>query len=110
MKDMTDTEVAWLAGLLEGEGTFFLHNVRLHYCYPAMHIAMIDYDIIERVSLILGRKIQIPKKRQPHHKQQYKIAIAGVDAEKLMRIIRPYMGKRRGTKIDNLLKMSKGIV
>lgn len=42
-------EIAWLAGLMEGEGSFFLSQNQ-----PKMALLMSDEDIVSRAALLLG--------------------------------------------------------
>ena len=68
---LSETDVAWLAGLLEGEGTFLLDN-RSATRYeestvppsPVLRISMTDQDIIDRVAKMLDKKSFSAKKKQ----------------------------------------------
>lgn len=59
---MTEIEVAWLAGLLEGEGSFGLDTRALHKYKvstappaPYIKISMVDKDVIERVAVLVNK-------------------------------------------------------
>src|SRR3990167_2221100 len=41
---MTETDVAWIAALLEGEGYFYIENDRR----PCVRLGMSDVDVVER--------------------------------------------------------------
>ncbi len=47
---MTETEISWVAGLLEGEGCFSRHIRKSngHVCY-AIHCEMSDEDVIQKL-------------------------------------------------------------
>lgn len=106
---MSDLERGWLAGLLEGEGSFFLQktNVRGKYrYYPKITVVMTDLDIIERVSRIFGTSVYVmpaSQMKQPHHKQQYRATLTGMRAAGIMVDIAPLMGQRRREKINQVL-------
>jgi hypothetical protein len=51
-------EIAWVAGLLEGEGTFGMSDRAI-----CISINMIDRDIIERVGALLGGRVYGPHVR-----------------------------------------------
>lgn len=96
---MTIEQTAWLAGWLEGEGSFSLENggVIIHACST-------DLDVIQRVADLCGvTKLTLHKKQQEHHKQAYKFRLGGQRCADVLIAIRPFMGNRRGEKIDTLL-------
>jgi hypothetical protein len=97
-----DIEIAWLAGLLEGEGSFV--------CPPPsdpkrvrIMIEMSDLDVIERVSELVGLAYTRPNLRQAHWQQSYKLTIRGAKAVEVMRSVYPFMSLRRRGQIDKAL-------
>ena len=104
--EMTDLECAWLAGILEGEGAFFLQTTSCQY--PQISLGMTDRDIIERVAVIFKRTVSQQQSKQlckngESHKRLYKVRVGGADAVAIMRQIRPWLGARRGAKVDELI-------
>ena len=102
---MTEVETAWLAGLLEGEGTFFLNRNIVGgklYLYPLVAVAMIDRDVIWRAAELFGTKC-LDGAKCKSGKPYFRAVATGKRAIGIMRAIRPLMGERRGTKIDSLL-------
>ena len=109
---MKETELAWLAGLLEGEGTFSPHRSRSKtkvYSQCRVQIQMSDYDVIRKVARLTGSKTLGPYSNVRSSRPSYRgrnplpcwvVSIVGKRAEDLMRKIRPYMGKRRKSQID----------
>jgi hypothetical protein len=98
----TEIEIAYIAALLEGEGTF----LRKGFC-PIIQLGMTDRDVIEKAAAIIdigSRKIHIDKSSRPKCKTKYVICLAGRDAMKWMKLIRPYMCDRRGREIDWIIK------
>lgn len=105
---ITDIELGWLAGLLEGEGSFTMNSdskgVRVQ-------LAMTDEDIVLRASIIIqsitGKRHTVycydAPKGKPDWSAAYKLGICGKDAKKVMKRIVRLMGQRRRKKIWQLL-------
>jgi hypothetical protein len=90
---MAPADAAWLAGIIEGEGTFGLGEHR----YGTICVVMTDADIIERIrSMTNVGSVYHPAKRQAHHKQPCGWAVyqAGAIAS-LYEIIAPLLSERR---------------
>lgn len=110
---MNETEAAWLAGLMEGEGYFVLTTKRppRKDGLPSMRqatigVKMTDLDIIERLRTItgVGRLYHNINTTGLGKKVQHSWVVnKRMDQIALLEIIRPYMGERRGAKIDEVL-------
>lgn len=107
MIHIVEKDLFWLAGLLEGEGTFYMTKER-NRCIPVMAVSMTDEDIIKRVSELWQRKYHCLKKQKEHHKCPYRVAICGAPAIEWMTLLRPFMGKRRSAKIKSIIEEFKG--
>jgi hypothetical protein len=107
---MTELEIAWLAGLLEGEGNFEL--VPAHRCGKRrsmevrLNLSMTDLDVVERVAKLVEATAKIwtnDRSKQsgtrPNHKPLYCLSIKGYRAIRIMTAILPFMGERRSAKI-----------
>ncbi len=94
-----EAALAWLAGLLEGEGSFTSQDG-----YPIVLVSMCSKDVIVRVAgLVRPRTIrEIPPPRA-NWNVAYQVRISGHAAAALMRRLRPLMGRRRGAAIDAAL-------
>lgn len=90
-------DLVWLAGLLEGEGTFDLHKER----YPRIRVAMSDRDVVGRAASLMGASIRMSI--GTHHKTMYHSEITGARASEIMLELLPYMGARRSSKIGEVL-------
>ena len=98
MKNYTDVELAWLAGLLEGEGCF---SVAVENKRPTgISLNMTDLDIVARVAGWWGVSYNSPRNKEEHHKEQYRCTLRGQPSVDLMIKLKPYMGIRRSQKID----------
>lgn len=90
----------WLAGLLEGEGTF-LRPPPSSPRYPMVSCRMTDRDVIERVSLAFGTAVRANYKGA--YKTEFAVTLKGLPAVNLMKSLRPIMGVRRQAAIDRAL-------
>ena len=93
-------QVAWLAGILEGEGWFGRIKG-----YPIIEINMTDLDVIERVADLFGAigisTIQ-RSKIKPTYKNSYRTRATGERAKMIMRAVCPWLGERRQQAIQDL--------
>ena len=59
--NLTIAEIAWLAGIIEGEGWFgfgWAYNLaRRHIYSPRIDVQMIDRDVIEKIANICNVKV-----------------------------------------------------
>lgn len=94
---MTDVELAWLAGLFEGEGCFYFRTT------PIAVLQMTDEDVVRKASVLLRRKLRTTAKPLPSGKIVYQTETTGTDAIGLMESLLPYMGIRRTAKIKEVL-------
>lgn len=99
---MTEFELYWLAGLLEGEGSFMAGAPSTPNA-PRISVAMTDRDIIDRVAALFGMTVTIRQPQKDHHKPSYVTCLRGKKAIDLMTELRPFMGKRRQEQIDRAI-------
>lgn len=98
----SDVEIAWAAGLIEGEGCFTLHSKR----HPYFLLDMCDLDVLEKFNKIFpqtnlrGPYVDI---KRPDHKTRYRVDAFGPKCIEIMDAVYPYMGSRRKDKINALL-------
>jgi hypothetical protein len=94
----------WLAGLLEGEGTFTTTRADGHV-YPVLELKMSDEDVVRRAATMLGAaNIQIRQPKYPWWKVTYVAKISGFAAADMMSALRELMGSRRRDAIDTALR------
>lgn len=91
-------DLLWLAGLLEGEGTFDAHRGK----YPRIRLAMTDRDIVGRAASLMDAKIRLSLHTAPS-KPTWHTEISGQRAAEIMGQILPFMGSRRSGKIAEVL-------
>lgn len=105
--------MTWLAGLLDGEGTFFLINSRVKgklYKYPHIALRMADEDVVQAAAEMFGTKcMDIGYGRRvdgTKEKRMYVCCVTGSRASYWMRALLPFLGKRRSEKIAEILAYS----
>ena len=110
LRNMSDLDIAWLAGLLEGEGAFFVQHVRASGNRRArtrivVAVQMTDRDIVERIVQLTGLgTVRSYQPSNPRHRTTYRWAINALEPTvALMRVLRPLMGIRRQDQIDRCL-------
>lgn len=107
----SQVEIAWLAGILEGEGSFMMWRSKPKgsnkiYKYPTIIVTMTDEDVIQRVASMFGlachhvSMAKLPSSR----KQQYRAVMQGEGAVDWMRALLPHMGLRRSAKMRSLMR------
>jgi len=102
---VTETELAWLVGILEGEGYFSWHGNKRYYGTPQIALMMCDRDVVERVAQLMRVTSAIEEigKKKSHWKTSFRCSVSGNPAADLMRKLLPHMGERRAAKIKELL-------
>jgi hypothetical protein len=100
---MDATDVAWLAGIIEGEGQIAYY---LAARSPVLAVSMTDKDIIEKLHTITGEgNVRGPYKvEKPHHTPIWRWSVqnkAGV--RRILEAIKPHMGIRRRKQIHATL-------
>lgn len=107
--EISDLDLYWLAGLLEGEGSFSNSRNTVKgkvYLYPKIVVSMVDRDIIQRVCDIFNTSVyEIPAKSiRPGHQIQFRATLTGAKAAGLMKKLLPVMGDRRSSRIMSVLE------
>lgn len=98
----SDTEIAWAAGLFEGEGTFDWHG-----CQIRVTMSLTDLDVLQRFASIVGNgTISGPIKRKdakPHWKPCWHWWAIGQNVVTICFAFLPYLGQRRSAKAREVL-------
>lgn len=94
--------VDWLAGLLEGEGTFM---AKARSSWVAISIEMCDRETVARAATMLRatRVTRGPDRAARGWKPTYRAKVSGNRARPWLTALRPLMGSRRGAAIDAAL-------
>ncbi len=99
---MTVKDIAWLAGIIEGEGA--VHDGGFgtsKYRSPTISIQMADKDVVAHIATLFQRKVYGPYDRinRKQCKSIYRASVHGRDAIGVMLTVFPFLGERRRSRI-----------
>jgi hypothetical protein len=99
----TEAEIAWAAGLFEGEGCFRMTNSRGKSRCATLSLQMTDRDTVERFRNIVESGA-VRTERRPGRKTIFVTDVAKrSDVERIIRAFLPWLGVRRKAKALELL-------
>ena len=90
------TDIHWLAGLLEGEGCFYLEKRR----HPGISLQMGDEDIVVRAAALMKSKVN-------HYRNMWTTRVYGTYAIQWMMILYSCLGERRKEMITRVIQVWK---
>lgn len=111
----TNEEIAWLAGLIDGEGciTSQVHHRSYGDVYePRFIMAMTHEETMDRVVSLVAVIVDRPPRlhfcvpKNPNHKHQWRIQLACKQTAQLLQRLRPYL-VTKGVEADLLDTMSR---
>lgn len=114
-KTLKSTQLAWLAGLLQAEANFTEDkrvrskssdpNYTPPPSIPIVKLEMVEKDLMEHVSELVGEKVVLQRRKTTANKEVYRITIqAREKTENLLRAILPYIvGDKTRSEIIKLL-------
>jgi len=100
--DVPENQLYWLAGLLEGEGSF-LKPTPSAPNRPIVGLQSTDEDVIAKVAQIFGLKYgswHSDLYKDKGWKRVFRVYLRGARAVEFMLLIKPLMGSRRQQQID----------
>ena len=84
---------------MEGEGYIGLVENR-----PILSVDMTDKDVLDKLALFWGTKVQtLPKPKIPNYKQKYRVKLGDTRAASWLMTLYVLMGSRRQTRIRDVL-------
>lgn len=99
-KELSELEIGWAAGLLEGEGCFGWYGD--YNGYPLVSVCSVDKDVIEKFSKLFEGTF-----RETHPtskgKRVWEWRVTSKNAIICMQKVLPHMSKRRADKIVNCI-------
>lgn len=95
------TDIQWLAGLLEGEGSFCISRSG---SVPRLVLQMTDKDVVSSAASLLKSKVWGTVRKTKGHKDIWACGVAGLTAIEWMRLLRPFLGIRRQHQILSVVK------
>jgi len=102
---ISDFELGWLVGIIEGEGSISCrYNKKSGYLCAELTVSSTDEDMIDKLHNIYPGKSTYVRKYKNHYKEQYVWAITSRQGIRtIINTIYPYMGKRRKERIHEVL-------
>lgn len=95
-----DQEIAWAAGLFEGEGSWSLKERRR--CLR-LQLSTTDKDVLESFRNIVGAGRIIDRhERRPNRKRLWGWYVERGEAERVADLLRPFMHQRRRNRLDEI--------
>jgi len=95
-------QLAWLAGLLEGEGTF-VKGSPAKPRRPITALGMTDEDVVRRVTDLWGTRLWTIRQKQDRYKPVFRTELVGGSAVAMMALLRPHLCVRRQAQIDEAI-------
>lgn len=99
-----EQEIAWAAGLFEGEGSMTLHESGGN-TWLAIQLSMVDRDVVERFHQIVGAgTVRIQHRKCERHNTLRTWRVGGADAAEIIIGFLPYFGERRRARALDCLR------
>jgi hypothetical protein len=102
---LSDTEAAYAAGILDGEGSiYFSRNRTSRWPSPIVSVASTDRELLEWLRFRVGGSIVQKRTYQPQHAVSYDWKLTDRRALEFLKIVRPFLAiKRKMIRCDLLL-------
>jgi hypothetical protein len=105
---LSDLELGWAAGLLEGEGIFTIKKGKRKYgssCTPAVRVVSTDRDVIDRRhELVPAGGVREPTRKTKGGKQTYSWSLQNTEAVLVLLVVAfPLMGEGRQNRLREIL-------
>ena len=111
---MRQRDLAWAAGLFEGEGSVYLKNQAPKkdgtlIFHPCINMAITDEDVLQKFVAIIGVGKAIPEHciRKGANKLRWGWSVQGKNAYRVATILFPYLGMRRKNKFIEIFGNEK---
>lgn len=89
---MKETEISYIAGLIDGEGTITLsRNHPGEFRSPVLSMSNTSQELLDVMTNAFGGSISIQRKTKQHHTQAWNWRVTGRKAIDAIRIILPYL-------------------
>jgi hypothetical protein len=98
---VTVTQIAWLAGLLEGEGSFGMWNGSNA---PYIQLAMSDGDVVMKAAALMQSSVRRYESRDSNRKTMWHTRTHGTRAVGWMLSVYLFMGERRQARIREVMQ------
>jgi hypothetical protein len=106
--DHLDSNIAWAAGLFEGEGSIHVSSQGNRYRWPRVQITLgsTDHDVVARFVEIVGvGRIHTQTRPNRNHRTMYRWDVRGLEAAAILKAFMPWLGARRRAKAEEALAL-----
>jgi hypothetical protein len=97
---VTDTEIAWAAGLFDGEGSVTIKKRG----GATIQLGMTDLPLVERFTRVVGVGSISGPRIQPNRKPSWVWFACGLNAVSVARLLLPYVGDRNIGRFERLIQ------
>lgn len=101
----SETEIAWAAGIFEGEGCFSVSR-RHTRVYLKLAIRMTDEDVIAKWAKLFDLSYRPSSRAKAHWKDIYTVEAVGSNALHVAAILEPHLGLRRTARLAEIREMN----
>jgi predicted metal-dependent hydrolase len=109
------TDIAWAAGLFEGEGTWITRTKpnapKDGKRYAVIALQMCDRDVVERFAAVMGCgkvTVEARSERNPKHSDIWRWTTAKrAECLRIAELLLPYMGERRAARAREVIEASR---
>lgn len=106
----TESEMAWAAGLFEGEGSIEVNHPPRSRSGVRLHLNTTDLDVLEKFAAVVRcgsiREVTAPSIVRPHWKTCWSWRISTKDdCRRLLNAWLPYLGARRTARAQEALQL-----
>lgn len=109
---ITAEQIAWVAGIIEGEGSFIVEKRRIGkyatrlYVSGRITVNMTDQDVIERLAELCGGNVTYEPQKAPNRKDQWRWTFRQYENLKVLcDLLRPWMAVRRTAQMDHMFEV-----
>lgn len=110
LAELTPEQVAWVAGIIEGEGSFIAEKRRNGryatrvYASARIQVQMTDEDVIIRLQELMGGTVHSYPDKRPQCKDQFRWTFRGYEnVVAALELLRPWMFSRRTEQMDRMM-------
>jgi hypothetical protein len=108
MKNLTEIEKGWIAGIMEGEGSLKWNEKGSSQGQIRLQLQMTDKDVVEKLANLLETNITEHLPKNLNHKKTWRISIKNWDkVEEIAKTLLPYMGNRRTEEYSLVLEKAE---
>ena len=108
---LTEIQIAWIAGLFEGEANFGLdsrsktrYKISTAPASPFIKISMVDQDVIKKVAKLVNKSCFSPSRKTSTGKTVYVVHIGDrATLSYLLPLLLPHLGERRQKNVQECL-------